>query len=90
LFPLLQIVEGVLTHTEDNLEHLWHCRFYTPETLADDILKAGCGKFNIVKLRCFFCHQQSIGRIVKTASTFALASGAKFVILLGFPKNQLG
>lgn len=38
-------------HKEDNLEHLWHCRFYTPELLNEHIEKAGCKKASMVKLR---------------------------------------
>ena len=35
---------------DDKYEHLWHHRFYTPETLAQDIEKAGC-KGEIIKIR---------------------------------------
>jgi SAM-dependent methyltransferase len=34
-------------YTEDNYEHLWHARFYTMETLHDDLSKAGIKKFEI-------------------------------------------
>ena len=38
-------------YKEDNLEHLWHHRFYTPETFRDELQKAGVEIVEFVKIR---------------------------------------
>lgn len=45
-------------------------------------------RFDVVKVRRFFCHGSSIGEERKSTSTFGLASPGKFVILLGFPQTK--
>ena len=47
---------------KDNLEHLWHIRWYTPETMAEDLRKAGCTDFTITVLRCD--HWSHLGVVV--------------------------
>jgi len=38
-------------YTDDNLEHLWHKRFYTPESFKRDLKEAGAKDFKVYKLR---------------------------------------
>ena len=38
-------------YQDDNFEHLYHIRFYTPETLEIDIVEAGFEKYQITEIR---------------------------------------
>jgi glycosyltransferase involved in cell wall biosynthesis/ubiquinone/menaquinone biosynthesis C-methylase UbiE len=48
-------------HSDDNYEHLWHHRFYTAKTLAEDLEKAGITSYNLYKVR--FLHWSHFGVI---------------------------
>lgn len=43
--------DALAFHTEDNYEHLYHCRFYTPDSLKETLEKAGFKNIKIVKLK---------------------------------------
>lgn len=38
-------------HMDDDLNHLWHCRYYTPQTLIETFKKAGFTDFDVKILR---------------------------------------
>jgi len=48
--------------SKDNYEHLWHHRFYTPETLKQDLEKVGIDNARIIKTR--FSYWSHLGAIV--------------------------